>query len=507
MMNDALLQVRDVSKFFPGVKALDKVQLTVHKGEVHALMGENGAGKSTLIKILSGIYIKDEGTVYFDGKEINPTNNSEANADGISTIFQELDLIPTQSVYENMYIGREPMTAFGLMNRKKMKQDAERILKDLGLSIDVTKSLKSYSTAVQQMISIARAVSINAKLVIMDEPTSSLDSGEVEVLFNIIRGLKKQGIAIIFISHKMDEIHEICDRLTIFRDGQYIDERDVDKISQLELVSLMIGEEYIENEQKAVIDYSSHANMIELENVHTASKKLGNVNVQVKKGEIVGLAGLLGSGRTEIAKLIFGMDAVTDGQLKWKDSTIEIGNQADAIKMKIGFVTENRKAEGIFPNLSVKANMTIGLLDSISKNGLIDFEKENEIVEKYIKRLRIKTPSANQPIGKLSGGNQQKVLLARWMSMNPEMIILDEPTRGIDVGAKKEIENLIQELSDNGISIIMISSEISELVRNCDRIFVMRNGSTIDELVGQQINQDDIMASIAKEDRSEAAYG
>lgn len=506
-MDDVLLQVRDVSKFFPGVKALDKVQLTVNKGEVHALMGENGAGKSTLIKILSGIYNKDEGKVTFDGEEINPLNNSEANENGISTIFQELDLIPTQSVYENMYIGREPMSSFGMIDRKKMEKDAEKVLLDLGLSIDVTKQLKSYSTAVQQMISIARAVSINAKLVIMDEPTSSLDSGEVEVLFNIIRSLKAQDIAIIFISHKMDEIYEICDRLTIFRDGQYIDERDVDKISQLELVSLMIGEEYVENEQKEVVDYSHYDNVLELDNVYTDSQKLENVNIQVKKGEIVGLAGLLGSGRTEIAKLIFGMDAVVEGQVKWKDSSINISNQAEAIKMKIGFVTEDRKSEGIFPNLSVKANMTIGLLDSISKKGLIDFDKENEIVESYIKRLRIKTPSPNQAIGKLSGGNQQKVLLARWMSMNPEMIILDEPTRGIDVGAKKEIENLVQELSDNGISIIMISSEISELVRNCDRIFVMRNGSTVDEIIGYQINQDDIMASIAKEDSPEVSNG
>lgn len=506
-MDDVLLQVRDVSKFFPGVKALDKVQLTVNKGEVHALMGENGAGKSTLIKILSGIYNKDEGKITFDGEEINPLNNSEANENGISTIFQELDLIPTQSVYENMYIGREPMSSFGMIDRKKMEKDAEKVLLDLGLSIDVTKQLKSYSTAVQQMISIARAVSINAKLVIMDEPTSSLDSGEVEVLFNIIRSLKAQDIAIIFISHKMDEIYEICDRLTIFRDGQYIDERDVDKISQLELVSLMIGEEYVENEQKEVVDYSHYDNVLELDNVYTDSQKLENVNIQVKKGEIVGLAGLLGSGRTEIAKLIFGMDAVVEGQVKWKDSSINISNQAEAIKMKIGFVTEDRKSEGIFPNLSVKANMTIGLLDSISKKGLIDFDKENEIVESYIKRLRIKTPSPNQAIGKLSGGNQQKVLLARWMSMNPEMIILDEPTRGIDVGAKKEIENLVQELSDNGISIIMISSEISELVRNCDRIFVMRNGSTVDEIIGYQINQDDIMASIAKEDSPEVSNG
>lgn len=441
-MDDVLLKVRDVSKFFPGVKALDKVQLTVNKGEVHALMGENGAGKSTLIKILSGIYIKDEGKVIFDGEEINPSNNSEANENGISTIFQELDLIPTQSVYENMYIGREPMTSFGMIDRKKMEKDAEKVLKDLGLSIDVTKPLKSYSTAVQQMISIARAVSINAKLVIMDEPTSSLDSGEVEVLFNIIRSLKEQDIAIIFISHKMDEIYEICDRLTIFRDGQYIDEREVSKISQLELVSLMIGEEYVENEQKEVVDYSQYDNVLELDNVHTGSQKLENVNIQVKKGEIIGLAGLLGSGRTEIAKLIFGMDTVTEGQFKWKDSVINISNQAEAIKMKIGFVTEDRKSEGIFPNLSVKANMTIGLLDTISKNGLIDFEKENEIVESYIKRLRIKTPSPNQAIGKLSGGNQQKVLLARWMSMNPEMIILDDLQEGLMWEPKRKLKTL-----------------------------------------------------------------
>lgn len=496
-MSETLLKVEDVTKIFPGVVALDEVHLTINKGEVHGLMGENGAGKSTLIKILSGIHEKNEGKILFSGKEISPKSMREANDSGISTIFQELDLVPEQAVYENLFIGREIKNSFGMINHKQMIQEAKKALEALDIIIDVTRPLKEYSTAVQQMVSIARAINTEAKLVIMDEPTSSLDSSEVRILFNVVQQLKDDGISIIFISHKLDEVYEICDHLTILRNGQYVTDSNINDISQLELVSHMIGEEYKENQSKRERDVSSNQELLRMENIHEGFR-LNGINLTIKKGEIVGLAGLLGSGRTEIAKVLFGVNQPHDGSIFWYENETTLNNQSNAMEKGIGFVTEDRKEEGIFPNLSVKDNMTISIIDKISKNGIINFKKENEIVDEYIKKLRIKTPTKYQLIKNLSGGNQQKVLLARWMSMNPDLIILDEPTRGIDVGTKQEIEEIIQDLADEGISILMISSETDELVRNCDRVVVLRDGESVNVLSGQDINQDYILESIAK---------
>ena len=497
-MAEVLLDIKGLEKTFPGVRALKGVQLQVNKGEVHALMGENGAGKSTLIKVLTGIYTKTAGTIMFDGEEINAKTPIEANEKGISTIYQELNLVLFQTVYENLFLGREPRNRYGGIDRKKMIEEAERILKDLGIDIDVTKPLNHYSTAIQQMVAIARSVSINAKLVIMDEPTSSLDKQEVQVLFRIIRKLKSQNIAVIFISHKLDEIFEICDRLTVFKDGEYVGIYNIEELDQFRLISLMVGKDTVTLERKKQgYDFADAEKIVEMKNIQQGMR-LNGIDVDIKKGEVLGLAGLLGSGRSELAQVLFGTRKPDEGEVFWWGAPADITKPSDAIRKGMGFCTEDRKVEGIVPHLSVKENMTIALLPKLQKFGFVKKKEQDEIVRHYIDRLKIKTPTPEQAICNLSGGNQQKVLLARWMCMNPKLIILDEPTRGIDVGAKAEIEELIQELSKSGISILMISSEIAELERNCDRILVMRDGKAVGEVIDKDIHQDKIMELIAK---------
>ena len=502
-MAEVLLDIKGLEKTFPGVRALKGVNLTVNKGEIHALMGENGAGKSTLIKVLTGIYQKNGGTICFDGEEINARTPIEANEKGISTIYQELNLVLFQTVYENLFLGREPRTKFGSIDRKAMISEAKRILEELGIEIDVTRPLKNYSTAIQQMVAIARAVSINAKLVIMDEPTSSLDTHEVQVLFRIIRQLKSKGISVIFISHKLDEIFEICDRLTVFKDGEYVGDYDIGELNQLKLISLMVGKDTVELERnKQGYEFANAKVIAEMKDIRQGMR-LNGINIEIKQGEVVGLAGLLGSGRTELAQVLFGSGMPDNVEIFWLGEKAGIHSPADAIKKGMGFCTEDRKTEGIIPHLSVRENITIALLPKLNSFGFVKTKEQDEIVRSYIDRLKIKTPTPEQAICNLSGGNQQKVLLARWMCMNPKLMILDEPTRGIDVGAKAEIEQLIQEFSKSGISVLMISSEIAELERNCDRIIVMREGRVIGELAGDQISQDKVMETIARGSESE----
>lgn len=496
-MSEYLLDIQGLEKSFPGVKALKGVSLKIGRGEVHALMGENGAGKSTLIKVLTGIYQKDAGDIRFDGELINARTPIEANEKGISTIYQELNLVLFQTVYENLFLGRELKTRFGSIDRKAMIREADRIMGELGIEVDVTKPLRSYSTAIQQMVAIARAVSIQSKLVIMDEPTSSLDTHEVKVLFGIIRQLKEKGISVLFISHKLDEIFEICERLTVFKDGSYVGDYDVSELDQLKLISLMIGKDTVKLERtRSGYAFEKAGTVLEAKDI-TQGMRLQGIGITIKEGEVVGLAGLLGSGRTELAQVIFGAEQPDGGEIFWYGNQARLKSPADAIKMGMGFCTEDRKVEGIIPHLSVKENITIALLPRLNTFGFVKTRKQNEIVEHYIKRLKIKTPSPEQAICNLSGGNQQKVLLARWMCLNPKLIIMDEPTRGIDVGAKAEIEQLIQEFSKSGISVLMISSELAELERNCDRIIVMREGMKRGELTGDEISQDRVMEAIA----------
>lgn len=497
-MSDFLLDIQGLEKSFPGVKALKGVSLQVKKGEVHALMGENGAGKSTLIKVLTGIYQKDAGSIWFDGEKTYIKSPIEANEKGISTIYQELNLSPYQTVYENLFLGREPRTKLGGIDRKKMATEANSILGSLDIHIDVTKPLNQYSTAVQQMVAVARAVSINTKLVIMDEPTSSLDTKEVAVLFRVIEKLKKQDISVIFISHKLDEVFKICERITILKDGEYVGSYATQELNQLKLISLMVGSDTVElSRTKPAYHFSDKKELMKAKNIRRGMR-LSGIGIDIKEGEILGLAGLLGSGRSELARVIFGADTPDEGEVFWYGKPAKIRTPADAIKKGMGFCTEDRKVEGILPHLSVKENMTVALLPKLNTFGFVKTKEQKEIVQSYIDKLRIKTPSMEQPMMNLSGGNQQKVLLARWMCMNPRLIILDEPTRGIDVGAKGEIEQLIQEFSDSGISVLMISSEMDELVRNCDRVVVLREGKKAGELVDGDISQDKIMETIAK---------
>lgn len=498
MEQEILLEMRNIYKSFPGVKALKNVDFTLRKGEIHALMGENGAGKSTFIKILTGIYTKDSGDILFEGKQINPTTAMQAQHMGISTIYQELNLVPYQSVCENIFLGRE-LKKYGIIDWKQVETQAEKILNDMGIQADVKQLLNQQSTAVQQMVAIARAISINARLVVMDEPTSSLDEKEVKVLFNVIRKLKKQNISVIFISHRLDEIFEICDKLTILKDGELVGECNVKELSKIDLISKMIGRDATQI-VKYKKDYS--VGQISTEVICRAKNikrglRLNGIDLEIKKGEVVGLAGLLGSGRTELAKILFGADSHDEGEIEVDGAKVKFKLPKDAISRGFAFCSEDRKVESIIPHMSVKENITLALLPKISTLGVVSAKQQNEIVEKFIGRLGIKTPHADQLIRNLSGGNQQKVILARWLAMNPKLVILDEPTRGIDVGAKAEIEQLIQELAKTGISVLMISSELEELIRGCDRVAVMRDGKKVKELVGDEITQHNIMEAIA----------
>ncbi len=495
--NKLLLEMKGIEKSFPGVHALKQVDFSVAEGEIHALMGENGAGKSTLIKALTGIFPKDGGTIIFDGKEINPHSTLDAQNVGISTIYQELNLVPFQTVYENMFLGREPRNKFFAIDRPEMIRETEKILGDLGLHIDVKQPLMTYGTAVQQMVAIGRAVSFSAKLVIMDEPTSSLDTKEVQVLFDVIRRLKEKNIAVIFISHRLDEIFEICERVTILKDGALAGDFDINELDQLKLISLMIGQEAKKLERtKGDYELDGADELAHMSDIKQGVR-LNGIGIDIRKGEVLGLAGLLGSGRSELAKVLFGATQPDEGEIFWMGSKAECKTPKDSIASGMGFCTEDRKVEGIIPHLSVKENMTIALLPQINRMGIVDEKRQAEVVDEYIKKLSIKTPSPNQIIRNLSGGNQQKVLLARWMCLNPKLVIMDEPTRGIDVGAKAEIEGLIQDLSSQGISVLMISSELAELERNCDRVVVIREGKKLSELKGSEINQDRIMEIIA----------
>ncbi|WJQ05518.1 sugar ABC transporter ATP-binding protein (plasmid) [Geobacillus stearothermophilus] len=501
METDLLLCMENIVKKFPGVMALKGVQLNIRKGEVHALMGENGAGKSTLIKILTGVYNQDGGRIVFEGKEVTFKTPIEAQSKGISTIYQEVNLIPYMTVTENIFIGREPRTKYGTINWKKAHEDARVLLLNMGIDIDVRQPVNTYSTAIQQMVSIARAVSMEAKLVIMDEPTSSLDDKEVEVLFSVINKLRKDGVSIIFVSHRLDEIYTVCDRITVLRDGAYIGTWETSELTQNQLIAHMIGK----TEQEAATLMKAKESTgkpketitIRLEGIKQGNR-VQNVSFELYEGEVLGLAGLLGSGRTEIAKIIAGVTVPDEGTMTLYSNPVTFKSPRDAIKSGIAICTENRKVDGIIPNMSVRENITIASLKRFSKFGFVSKKRQDQVVNEFIAKMGIKTPNADQKIKNLSGGNQQKVLLARWLALNPSLLILDEPTRGIDVGAKSEIYLLIDDLSRNGLSILLISSEFDELVHNSDRIVVLREGRKVGELVGKDRTQDNIMKMIAE---------
>jgi ABC-type sugar transport system ATPase subunit len=497
--NNFLLEMKNISKSFTGVHALQNVDFNVQENEVHALMGENGAGKSTLIKILTGVYGKDSGEIILDGRTIAPQSPIEAQQQGISTIYQELNLVPYMSIAENIFIGRQPKKKNGLINWAAMENEAKALFLDkFNLNMDVHRPLEECSTAIYQLTAIARAISTKAKLVVMDEPTSSLDEHEVKILFRIIRELKANGISIIFISHRLDEIFEISDRITILRDGKMTGSMRTSETDKLDLVTRMIGKN-----ASSILDYKKEYKEItspvicETENI-ASGMKLRDLSLKIKKGEVVGLSGLLGSGRTEFARVLFGIDHRESGTICVNTKRVNYKNTRTAIEDGLAFCSEDRKAEGIFPDMSVKENLTIAILPRISKLGLLDDNRISKIVRKYIEILNIKTPSENQLVKYLSGGNQQKVLLARWLCMNPKLLILDEPTRGIDVGAKKEIEDIIRNLANEDIGVLMISSEVEELVRGCDRVAVLSEGRKAGEFLKNEITEKNLMNAMAR---------
>jgi ABC-type sugar transport system ATPase subunit len=496
MSDDYIISMQNINKRFPGVTALDNVSFRIKKGEVHVLMGENGAGKSTLIKILTGIYKQDSGSIFFDGREFTPNSALEVQRAGISTIYQEISLIPQLPVAENIFIGREIKTK-GVIDWKTTRDRSRDLLKGLGLDIDVTRPLSSYGTAIQQMTAIARAISIDAKLIVMDEPTSSLDEDEVNVLFGVIRKLKAEGIAILFISHRLSEVFEISDKITILRDGQLIGEYETKALTHEELISKMVGRDAaaILGRGKGRKD-KTFDEFIRVEGI-TSGLKLRGLHISIGKGEVVGLAGLLGSGRTEFARILFGVDRYNMGSIIIDGKPVKFRVPRDGIKWGFAFCSEDRKTEGIIPHLSVKDNILIANLNKTSRFGILVKSRQNAMVDEYIQTLKIKTPSREQNIMNLSGGNQQKAILARWLCLKPRLVIMDEPTRGIDIGAKREIEALIRHMAEEGISILFISSEFEELIRNCDRIEVIREGVNMKTLTGADITEKNIIHSIA----------
>lgn len=497
---DVLLKMRNISIEFPGVKALDKVNFTLNNGEIHALMGENGAGKSTLIKVLTGVEKLDSGEIIFLGDKINPKSTYEAQVLGISTVYQEVNLCSNISVAENIFIGREPMR-FGTINWKEMNRRASLAMNKLNIDIDVTKSLDSYSIAIQQMVAIARAVDIEAKILILDEPTASLDEKEVEKLFEIMRNLKSQGIGIIFVTHFLDQVYEVTDKITVLRNGKLVGEYKTSELSKVQLVGKMIGKDYGEiNSNIKPVENIKDENEREilLEAVNLGKKSvLKPFDTFIYKGEVLGLAGLLGSGRTELVKLLFGIEKADTGEIIINDKKSKISNPLEAMKKGIAYCPEDRKKEGIIPNLSIRENISLALQVKRGWFKYIPIKEQEKIAKEYIKLLDIKTPSAEKLVKELSGGNQQKVILARWLLTRPNLLILDEPTRGIDIGTKAEIQKLVLDLANQGISVIFISSELDEMLRTCSRLIVLRDRVKIKELVDDDLETNVIMNTIA----------
>ena len=500
MEKNVVLTMRGISMTFPGVKALDNVDFTLRRGEIHALMGENGAGKSTLIKCLTGINAFESGEIHVEGIDGPVVNHStmDAQKKGISTVYQEVNLCPNLSVAENLFIGREPKTRFGTIDWKTMIKKSAKIMEDLAIDIDVTQNLENYSLAIQQMIAIARAVDMESKVLILDEPTSSLDDNEVEKLFGLMWKLKNQGVGIIFVTHFLEQVYEVCDRITVLRNGQLVGEYTVEELPRLKLVAAMMGKDFddlAEIKTDDGVDVSAEPLYIEAKGVsHKGTIK--PFDFEIHKGEVVGLTGLLGSGRTELARVLYGADKSQTGTMKVNGKEVKINAPIDAMNLGMGLLPDDRKAEGIIADLSVRENIILALQAKRGVFKLLPMSKQIEIADKYIDLLQIKTASRETLIRQLSGGNQQKVILGRWLATDPEFLILDEPTRGIDVGTKTEIQKLVLKLAKEGKSIIFISSEIEEMLRTCSRMVVMRDGQKVGEIT-EDLTQQHIMSAIA----------
>ncbi len=495
MQEDCLLKLRGIEKRFPGVRALHNVDFTLRKGEIHALMGENGAGKSTLIKLLTGVYSKDDGTIYVEGKEAHIHSPQDAQNNGISTVYQEITLCPNLTVAENIFIGRESNM---VVKRKDYEKRTAEILSNLQIPARPRQQLGNCSLAVQQMVAIARAVDMQCKVLILDEPTSSLDDKEVNMLFKLMRDLKARGVGIIFVTHFLEQVYEVCDRITVLRNGELVGEYLTEDLPQVQLVSKMIGKELDELNNLSEKDNV----VIEKGEVFYEAKGLSSSSAlpfdfTIHKGEVNGFTGLLGSGRSESVRAIFGADKVNGGTVKIKGKQVQIDRPIQAMKNGIGYLSEDRKGDGIIAELSVRENIILALQVMNGFFKPISRSESEAFADEYIKALSIKTASRETPVGSLSGGNQQKVILARWLLTHPDYLILDEPTRGIDVGTKLEIQKLVLKLAEDGVSVTFISSEIEEMLRTCSRLIVMRDRHIVGELKGSELNQAQVMRTIA----------
>ncbi|MDD3839925.1 MAG: sugar ABC transporter ATP-binding protein [Clostridia bacterium] len=488
-MEVSYLQMKGVTKQFPGVLALDNVDIYINQGEVLGLVGENGAGKSTLMKILTGVYKKDQGEILVNGKKVDIQKPLDAQKLGISIIHQELNVLLNLDIAENIFIGKEKRNGI-FVDKTAMHAEARKLLDMVGLDVDTTTLLQDLSIGQRQMVEVARALSFDSKIIVMDEPTSSLTESETKILLDIILKLKSEGVGVVFISHRLNEIFQICDRVTVMRDGQMVGNLIGQDISEKNVVGLMVGREInnmFEKEETNIGD-------VVLEVKHLSTKGfLKDINFKLRKGEILGFAGLVGAGRTEVMRAIFGVDKKEAGEIYVRGEKININSAEDAIRHGMGFVPEDRKGQGLILGMTVKENITLPYLESISRHKFIDQDAEGKIAEDYVDKLDIKTPSIEQKAMNLSGGNQQKVVISKWLATNPEILILDEPTRGIDVGAKKEIHRLMSKLAKTGVAIIMISSEMPEILGMSDRIMVMHEGCKKGELSRQEASQNKIM--------------
>jgi ABC-type sugar transport system ATPase subunit len=491
-MVTAMLEMKNITKRFPGVVALDDVDFNLRAGEVHVLIGENGAGKSTLIKILNGVYRVDEGEIYIDGKRVNIASPTEAHALGIGTVYQELSLLPHLSVGENIFLGRLPENRMGLVDRRKLFADSQVIIDKLHIPVKSRDIVEGMSVATQQMIEIAKILTSKAKIIIFDEPTSSLSTREVKDLFELVRLLRSEGVGIIYISHKLDELYEIGDRITVMKDGRKVDtiESFSEKITKNQLINLMVGRKLDSFFNKTTVSIGEETLRVE----NLCSDKVKNVSLVAHKGEIVGLAGLVGAGRTEVATAIFGADKSASKKVYINKKLVKIDSPHTAIELGIGFITEDRKERGLILEQSVKENITLPSIKAYLSGRLaINAKKENEATSKWVEELGIKTPSNQQLVINLSGGNQQKVVIGKWLSANAKILIMDEPTRGIDIGAKNEVYVLMTELLKKGATILMISSEMQEIMGMSDRIYVMREGRITGELSREEFSEEKIM--------------
>ena len=490
--------MRKINKAFPGVRALHQVDFTLRRGEIHALMGENGAGKSTLIKVLTGVYPKDSGQIFIGGgsQEVSVRSPQEAQALGISTVYQEISLCPNLSVAENIFIGRGKDV---FVHWKGMADRAGEILANLGIPARPKQQLASCSLAVQQMVAIARAVDMDCKVLIMDEPTSSLDEKEVAMLFKLMRDLRERGVGIIFVTHFLEQVYEVCDRITVLRNGELVGEYEIESLPQVELVAKMMGKEL---DDLSVLQNKEHIDYEHSPAVYEASGLSSDMcpdpfDFRIAKGEVNGFTGLLGSGRSECVRAIFGADRPTGGRVRVDGKPVHIAKPINAMKNGVGYLPEDRKRDGIIADLSVRDNIILALQVMKGFFKPLSRAEAEKFAAEYIKALDIKTASADTPIRSLSGGNQQKVILARWLLTHPQYLILDEPTRGIDVGTKVEIQKLVLKLAEEGVSVTFISSEIEEMLRTCSRLIVMRDRSIVGELRGSEITQDNVMRTIA----------